>query len=421
MLRIAKYSFGAGDRFGRQGRAQVRAFQAMKDAGVAVTPVWNKSFREHGIIGSSPADTRRAADAAVAAEGWRDGYHVDADHIGLENVEPFLEACDFFTLDVAGFIGCPAEAPAVEDFVRRHAALTGRLSVEGLGRPLVLDKEALAAAARGYLNAIGAAGVLYRRIAARKGAGGFIAEVSMDEARAPQTPLELLVILAGLAEEGVPLQTIAPRFTGSFLKGVDYVGDADRFAREFEDDVCVLRHAVVRFGLPATLKLSVHSGSDKFSLYPPIAGVLARHDAGLHLKTAGTTWLEELAGLAAAGGGGLALAKDIYAGARPRLRELCAPYATVVAIREERLPSPAEVAGWTAEQFVRALAHNPADAAFNADFRQLLHVGFRVAAEMGRRYTDALGEHAAVIGPRVTANLLERHLRPLFPAGCRHA
>ncbi len=92
----------------------------------------------------------------------------------------------------------------------------------------------------------------------------------MDETDTPQTPQELLLILTVLADEGVPVQTIAPKFTGRFNKGVDYVGDVAQFENEFRDDLAVIAYAVKKFRLPANLKLSVHSGSDKFSLYAPM-------------------------------------------------------------------------------------------------------------------------------------------------------
>lgn len=417
MIKLVRYSLGVGDRFGHQGRAQLRALQAARDAGVAVTPVWNKSFREHGITGTTPADTRAAAAAAVAAENWQGDYHVDADHIGLKNVDGFIAHSDFFTLDVADFIGQPASDTDIASFTARHAGLTGTLEIEGLAEPLTLTTDGLKSIARHYLAAIQAAGAIYRHIAERRGAQSFITEVSLDETSAAQSPVELLVLLAGLAEQQVPLQTLAPKFTGAFHKGVDYVGDPARFAREFEADICVLRHAAARFNLPASLKLSVHSGSDKFSLYRPIAAALRRHHAGLHLKTAGTTWLEEVVGLAAAGGAGLSMAQTIYRQARPRFDELCAPYATVVAIDQSRLPEPRAVDRWSSEQFVRALRHDPADPLFNADFRQFMHVSFRIAAELGARYRAALEENAGTIGRHVTENLLERHLRPLFLNG----
>ena len=124
----------------------------------------------------------------------------------------------------------------------------------------------------------------------------------MDEVESPQTPVDLFFILKMLADKGVPAQTIAPKFTGRFNKGVDYTGDVAQFAKEFEEDVLVIDFAIKEFGLPEELKLSVHSGSDKFSIYPVMADVIKKYNKGIHVKTAGTTWLEEVIGLALAGG-----------------------------------------------------------------------------------------------------------------------
>ena len=167
----------------------------------------------------------------------------------------------------------------------------------------------------------------------------------MDETDAPQTPVDLLLILAALADAGVPLATIAPKFTGRFNKGVDYVGDLRTFARELEQDMAVVRYAVGAFGLPAELKLSLHSGSDKFSIYSAVHEAMTKMNSGLHLKTAGTTWLEEVIGLAESGGDALALVKEIYAEAYAHRDELCAPYAAVIDIDASLLPEPAERSG----------------------------------------------------------------------------
>lgn len=236
----------------------------------------------------------------------------------------------------------------------------------------------------------------------------------MDETDEPQTPLELLIILIALADERVPLQTIAPKFTGRFNKGVDYIGDVAHFEREFTDDLCVIRFAIQQYNLPANLKLSVHSGSDKFSLYAPIRRVLRRHDAGVHLKTAGTTWLEELLGLAEAGGEGLVLAKEIYAEALAHIDELCAPYASVIDIRRENLPSAEVVAKWSSEQYIEALRHDPKCPRFNPDLRQLLHVGYKMAAKKGDHYLKTVQDNNEIIAKNVTENLFARHIRPLF-------
>ena len=413
-LELEKYSFGVGDRFARQAEAQLRAFVQAAQAGAVVIPVWNKSNREHATIGSEPASTRAAADAAVRHLGWTRPYHLDADHIRMETVDRFLPYCDFYTIDVADAIGKPAGHEDVQTFLRRHPELAAALSVPGIEQPFDLGAEGVERIAAKYLLATRDAGQIYRHIAAAKGAAGFVTEVSMDETDSPQTPAELLVILAALADQGIPLQTIAPKFTGRFNKGVDYAGDILQFEKEFNDDLAVIRYAIERYDLPATLKLSVHSGSDKFSIYGPIRRALARHGAGLHLKTAGTSWLEEIIGLAEADGDGLELAKEIYADARAHADELCAPYATVIDIDRAQLPSATTVQSWESAQFVAALRHDPKNPAFNPHLRQLIHVGYKIAAKKGGRYLDALAANRDVVARNVTENLFARHLQPLF-------
>ena len=414
LLELGKYSLGVGDRFAHQAKAQLRACAMAAQQGVEIIPVWNKSNREHTIIGSEPSGTRAAAAAAVSALGWKRGYFVDADHIRMETVDRFLPHSDFFTIDVADSIGRRVEAQAVAAFVERPPELVGRIVIPSIEKPLETTRGEVERIAGKYLTAVQDAGGIYRHIAKAKGDGKFVVEVSMDETDSPQTPPELLVILAALADEGIPAQTIAPKFTGRFNKGVDYVGDVAQFEREFNDDLCVIACAVARYGLPENLKLSVHSGSDKFSIYPAIRRALRRHGTGVHLKTAGTTWLEECIGLAEAGGDGLRLAKDIYAEALAHIDELCAPYATVIDIDRAKLPAAAVAAGWTSGQFVAALRHDQKNPAFNPHLRQLIHVGFKVAAKMGARYIEQLVACEESIARNVTANLFERHIKPLF-------
>jgi hypothetical protein len=414
MLTLSKYSIGTGDRFAHQAKAQLRAFTLARKLRIEAVPVWNKSNREHTFIGSEPLSVRVAADAAVRELGWTASYHVDADHINLDTVDRFLEPSDFFTIDVAHAIGQAASAADLDVFLGRHPELIRRVEIAGIEEAFVSTREAVLGTASKYLAAVQEAGRIYRHIASRKGEGSFIAEVSMDETDAPQTPPELLVILAAIADEGIPIQTIAPKFTGRFNKGVDYVGDVAQFSKEFENDVAVVAHAVREYGLPGNLKLSVHSGSDKFSLYGPIAHAMRKFDAGVHLKTAGTTWLEELIGLAEAGGDGLALAKEVYARAYEQRDALCVPYAAVIDIDPLKLPLPEDVAAWEAESFVGALRHDPRNPLFNSSFRQLLHVGFKIAAKMGPRYLRMLDECEETIARNVTGNLLERHIVPLL-------
>ncbi len=412
---LEKYSIGMGDRFGRQGQAQLEAVIQARAMGIELVPVWNKSFREHSIIGTTPPDTRKEADAAVKAKGLPASYYVDADHISLKNVEGFLAVSDFFTIDVADCIGKPASAEAIEGFVQSHAHLNKPLKVRGFDQAVTISPDSLRQAASKFLYAVQQAGQIYRHIAAAKGEGQFVTEVSMDESDQAQGPAELLVILAALAAEGVPAQTIAPKFSGRFNKGVDYVGDVGQFSREFTQDVAIVEFAKKKFDLPSSLKLSIHSGSDKFSIYPAVSKALKTFKAGVHLKTAGTTWLEELAGLAEAGDEGLAIGKEIYAKALGQFEVLCAPYATVIDIDQSKLPSPQEVNTWNSVTFVAALRHDQSCPAFNPHLRQLLHVGYKVAADMGERFLKTVDRHEAIIGRAVTANLLDRHIRKVFP------
>lgn len=378
-MKIGKYSFGIGDRFAHEGINQLKALiEAEEQFGVHFVPVWNKSNREHQIVGTEPMAVREEADAAVAALGYKGQYFVDADHINLNNVDRFIEASDFFTIDVADYIG-------------KSGSLEER-----------------------FLPAIREAGRIYRHIAEVKGADNFVTEVSMDEVDNAQSPEELRYILKELAAEEVTLQTIAPKFTGRFNKGVDYRGDLALFEKEFEQDLQVIAECVREYGLPENLKLSIHSGSDKFSIYPIMGRLIRKYDTGIHIKTAGTTWLEENIGLAVADPAALELAKKIYVNALGRMEELTVPYATVIDIDESKLPSPEEVASWDAETYARTMRHNPADPLYNPSFRQLIHVSYKIAAELGDEFYPALEKHTDVIGRQITANLCDRHIRRLF-------
>ncbi len=378
-MKIQKYSFGVGDRFCHEGIAQLSALlKARREFGVDFVPVWNKSNREHQIVGTEPTGTREEADAAVKALGYTGQYFVDADHINLNTVDRFIDCSDFFTIDVADYIG-------------KSGSMEER-----------------------FLPAIREAGRIYRHIAEKKGEGNFVTEVSMDEVDNAQTPEELRYILKEIAAEKIPVQTIAPKFTGRFNKGVDYRGDLQQFEKEFEQDLLVIDEAVKEYGLPDNLKLSIHSGSDKFSIYPIMGRLIRKYDKGIHIKTAGTTWLEENIGLALADPKALALAKRIYVNALTRMEELTVPYATVIDVDADALPSPAEVEKWDAETYARTMRHNQADPLYNPSFRQLIHVSYKIAAELGEEYYPALEAHSEVIGREVIENICDRHIRRLF-------
>lgn len=413
-MQLGKFSLGIGDRFSHQGAAQLRGVIKANKAGLDISPVWNKSNREHIYVHSHPADVRKEADAAVAELDYTGKYFVDADHINLSTVAPFVETADFFTLDVAAFIGKESSEADVKTFVASCSKYLGQLNIPGIEHSIEVSEDLLIKIAGKFLAVTQQAAEIYNLLKEKKGEGNFITEVSMDEVETPQTPVDLFFILKMLADKRVPAQTIAPKFTGRFNKGVDYVGDVDQFAKEFEEDVLVIDFAVKEFGLPEELKLSVHSGSDKFTIYPIMANIIKKYDKGLHVKTAGTTWLEEVIGLAVAGGEALEAAKAIYTNALGRKEELCAPYADVIDIDPAKLPSPEEVAGWSGEKFANTLRHIPGHPDYNPNFRQLIHVGYKVASEMGTGYTDLLKKYAEVIGQCVEENIYDRHLKRLF-------
>lgn len=412
--KMEKYSFGVGDRFAHQAVAQLSSFQKAKSQGVRITPVWNKSFREHSIIGSDPSVTRQQADLAIKKLNWDGAYFVDADHVTFDSVDFFLNSSDFFTLDVADFIGKETVEENINTFIRKNQRYIGELKIPGIDEVFNIDNGRMLDIANKYLKAIEEAGKTYRKITAYKGDEKFVVEVSMDETDQPQTPLEIFFILAGLANEHIPVDTLAPKFSGRFNKGVDYIGDLDLFRKEFEQDLAVIQYAISEFSLPEGLKLSVHSGSDKFSLYPIIREVIQSTNSGLHIKTAGTTWLEELIGLALAGGEGLDMAKEIYNKSVQRFDELCGPYATVIDIKKENLPSAEVIDSWSGEDFASALRHDQSCTEYNSDLRQLLHVGYKIAAEMKDVYYPALEKYADTIAEQVSENIFERHIKPLF-------
>src|SRR3984885_9434259 len=138
-LKLPKFSVGVGDRFAHQAKAQLAACIKAGELGVEVVPVWNKSNREHMIIGTDPNQTRAAADAAVKELGWTKPYFLDADHINLKTVDRFIAVCDFFTLDVADEIGKPADPKDVEAFVTRHPELVGTVTIPDIDAPFRTD------------------------------------------------------------------------------------------------------------------------------------------------------------------------------------------------------------------------------------------------------------------------------------------
>lgn len=414
MKKLGKYSMGLGDRFGHQGSAQLKAIISASQKGIEIIPVWNKSNREHITIGTEPGDVRKEADMVTRNAGYNKAYFVDADHINMDTVDRFIESSDFFTIDVASYIGKRAEDQEIAEFVASVERYTGNLNIPGTKLSFSVSKSQVTQIAEKYLFAAIKAFAIYRKIEKAKGKDNFITEVSMDEVPNPQTPVELFFILKMLASENIPLQTIAPKFSGRFNKGVDYVGDPENFAYEFESDLMVIDYAIKEFGLPENLKMSIHSGSDKFAIYPYIGSIIKKHNKGIHVKTAGTTWLEEVIGLAESGGEALGFVKEIYTKSLEKIEELCAPYADVIDIKISSLPSGHEVSEWNSSKFAASLRHVPGNKEYNSNMRQLIHVAYKLAALKMENYFRLLEANEETVSKCVYENTYNRHICRLF-------
>jgi tagaturonate epimerase len=411
---LDKYSMGLGDRFGHQGTAQLKAIIKAAEKGVEITPVWNKSNREHVTIGTQPVEVRLEADRVIKNAGFKKPYFVDADHINIETVDRFIECSDFFTIDVASYIGRKADEKDILDFLSEADKYSDEVRIKGIEFPFKTSKPQIKKIAEKYFFAAVKAKDIYKKIEDVKGKGNFITEVSMDEVTRPQTPVELFFILKMLASENIPVQTIAPKFPGRFNKGVDYAGDPLLFAREFESDLLVIDYAVSEFGLPDNLKMSIHSGSDKFSIYPYIASIINKYNKGIHLKTAGTTWLEEIIGLSESGGEGLEFAKEIYTKSLENIAELCAPYSDVIDIKVSSLPSKQEVLLWNGKRFSESLKHEAGNSCYNPDMRQLIHVAYKLAGLQIKTFYALLEANEKIISDCVYENIYNRHISRLF-------
>jgi hypothetical protein len=414
MKTLGKYSIGLGDRFGHQGGAQLKAIIDAGKKGIEITPVWNKSNREHVTIGTQPDDVRKEADTVTKKLKFDKPYFVDADHINLDTVDRFIPASDFFTIDVASYIGKKADEESMKAFLKLAVKFEGNLTIPGIQKPFTISKSYLETVTEKYLFAAKKAGEIFRKIEGSKGKGNFVTEISMDEVPDPQTPAELFFILMMLSLEKIPVQTIAPKFSGRFNKGVDYVGKPELFAVEFESDLLVIDKAVKEFNLPENLKMSVHSGSDKFAIYPYIGRIIKKHNKGIHLKTAGTTWLEEVIGLAQAGGESLNFVKEVYYKSLEKIDELCAPYADVIDINRASLPSKTEVAKWDNIKFADSIKHVQSNQSYNPNMRQLIHVAYKLAALKMAEYFTLLEKNEKTVAGCVYENIYNRHICRLF-------
>lgn len=290
-------SAGFGDRLGLATPGHVRAV-----SGTGIAPIFaQQSVRENARTGRTPRQVLDDARWGVFQAGWRDAWGADADHLKTpEAIAPFVEAgYSFYTVDPGDHVDRRAEADSLAA-LRAKAAVLPWMELESSlpdlerrylgravsldGRALLFDETRLLRAAVKYGRALAHIVTMYRTLHALMGNRPFDFEVSVDETETPTTVHEHYFLAAEMHRLGIVWVSLAPRFVGRFEKGVDYIGDLDALERDLAGHAAVMRTI-------GGYKLSLHSGSDKFSVYP----LAARHAQGLvHLKTAGTSYLEAL-------------------------------------------------------------------------------------------------------------------------------
>jgi hypothetical protein len=283
-------SFGFGDRLGLAAPGHIAAVRGTKFAPIFA----QQSVRENTRTGRTPQQVMDDAKRAVEAAKWDLPWGADADHLKtMDDIPPFIQAgYTFFTVDPGEHVDNAADTASVSVLKQKVAALNwdelpamylNGSSEQAWGR---FEAESLMRATVKYGKAIQHAVTMFKRLSEMKDAFDF--EVSVDETDSPTTPLEHFYIANELTRKGVKFTSLAPRFIGRFEKGVDYIGDLNVLDAELAKHAAVTAH----FG---TYKLSLHSGSDKFSVYP----LIAKHwGERIHVKTAGTSYLEALRALA---------------------------------------------------------------------------------------------------------------------------
>jgi hypothetical protein len=279
-------SFGFGDRIGLATPGHIAAVKGTKFAPVFA----QQSVRENARTGRTLQQVLDDAKRAVDAAKWNAPWGADADHLkSVDELEPFVQAgYTFFTIDPGEHVDNAADVDPLEVLKQKVAAFNwdelSALYLSGKGEQIwgQFDAESLMRGTVKYGKAIQHVVKMFRRLSDLKDEFDF--EMSVDETDAPTTPLEHFFIASELTRAGVKFTSLAPRFIGRFEKGVDYIGDLDALDAELAKHAAVTAHF-------DTYKLSLHSGSDKLSVYP----LLAKHwGERLHVKTAGTSYLEAL-------------------------------------------------------------------------------------------------------------------------------
>jgi tagaturonate epimerase len=401
-----KTSAGMGDRIGLATPGHVRAVRA---TGSVIAPIFaQQSIREMVRTERTPQQVMDDATWGIFQEGWQADVGADADHLKTpEDIDACLAAgYSFFTIDPGAHVDNRAETADLGtlrelaellpiDIQPGASGLAGRLfDIEGL--KIQFDEFTLTKAAVKYGRAIRHVAAMYHHLARASGKHPFELEVSVDETDQPTSHAEHVYIASELKRLGVHWVSLAPRYVGSFEKGVDYIGSIPAFQRDFAGHAAIARH----FG---PYKLSLHSGSDKFSIYP----IAANLTQGLvHLKTAGTSYLEALRTIAAAD---VDLFGEIYLFARERFE--ADKFSYHVSALLERAPLPEDVTDCTTllDQF---------------DARQILHIAFgsvltgRTADGNYRfrdRFISMLQEYSEIYAGNLEKHFV-RHLKPFVEA-----
>lgn len=400
-------SVGCGDRLGLATPGHVQALQETLRAspGAVIRPIFaQQSIREMERTGRTPIDVLDDATWGAFQAGWRGSLGADADHLKtIEHIDLCIEAgFTFFTIDPGAYVDAEADAASASiieckltelpwaDLDSSPADLRARYGGRRFDlddRRVELDRGAVARAAAKYGRAVAHVARLYRHLVDR--GIPFELEVSVDETETPTSLVEHIYIASELRRLGVQWVSLAPRYVGRFEKGIDYIGGLAALAE------ALAGHAAVARAL-GPYKLSLHSGSDKFSVYPLLASA-AR--GAVHLKTAGVSYLEALRVVAEVEP---SLFRAIAALARQRYPQDRASYH--VSADLERVPEVADLA----DGDLPALLDD-------RDARQVLHVTFgSVLATYRESLLAALraheAEHCAAL-----ARCFKRHLAPFAP------
>ena len=398
-------SAGMGDRLGLATPGHIRA---IRKTGGSIAPIFaQQSIREMTRTGRTPQQVMDDATWGMFQENWQGGFGADADHLKTsQDIDACLAAgYTFFTIDPGAYVDNRAESMTVSDLQAMAEKLPQKLqsNASDLINQKVhiehvkstFDESTLLRAMVKYGHAIWHVTKMYRRLEEVAGEGTFEMEVSVDETEQPTSHAEHVYIASQLKDLGVKWVSLAPRYVGDFEKGVDYIGDVAAFEADVAGHAAIARH----FG---PYKLSLHSGSDKFSIYP----AAVRQTQGLiHLKTAGTSYLEALRTIAALD---VDLFRKIYVFAREHYEADKATYH--VSAQLARAPEPENVTDWPGllEQF---------------DARMILHHTYgsvlsQQTAEGKKQFYDQLMSLLRAHPDAYAKNLEKhfmRHLRPFLP------